>query len=116
MVDREVKYRVGFYEQLKPSCIDYYDSKYSFKRERGMWAWEIRNVDTGDKVGSIHKQRLSKNYSLSFGRVQIAVCNTRPEAEKLAKEILNKGLSFADILYTHEWLNTMKQLGEYWRW
>ena len=74
MVDHEVFQDINSPVYLshyeKPKCADYYDSKYSFKRERGRWVWEIRNEDTGEKVGNIDKL-VRRDYGLSFGKVQI---------------------------------------------
>lgn len=115
VVDREM----GSRNQLavSPICIGYFDSKYSFERERGIWLWDIKNIHTGITVGSIAKTRgLDGGYSLTIGKVGIVVARTRLKAEKLAKKILNEGVSFEDTIYAHEWKNTMKMVEEYWIW
>tara|TARA_Y100000591_G_scaffold116479_1_gene99551 strand:- start:6341 stop:6931 length:591 start_codon:yes stop_codon:yes gene_type:complete len=96
-----------------PSCLTYFDSKYSFKRERGIWRWLIRNLETDTKVGEIRKGYYG--YRLILGGFAIADYGTRKEAEKLAKKILNEGILLEDAIYTHAWKQVMNLLDD-WRW
>jgi len=115
VVDREMK--TWKHLVVSPSCIGYFDSKYFFEREKGLWLWDIKNRDTDLTVGSIAKIRgLGGGYSLTIGRFRIGILDTRLKAEKLAKRILNEGVSFEDATYAHEWKNAMKMVEKYWIW
>lgn len=104
------------YEHIKPSCLGYFDSKYSFKRQSGQWIWEIINIETGVVVGDIWRNRNPKNYGIRIESWQVANCDSKSEAEKLAVQILNGGLPFKDVVYTHHWGRTMKELNNMWKW